>query len=276
MKPNWVNTYGILRLVQVASIIGSSLFAASLKVDVAKWKSHIQFAGEIAECMQTSAWLAIPLFAGLIGLAAAARKMIGPPWIWAAIKMVLDEFHGVAFKNSEPANNHRVTLLKRVGFLWPLPWVWMFRGAWPYGWPRMPWSGWLVPKCRSGYLRQHSLEIFLAPDDAHNAEGIAGNAYNENVRGVSGLPELTAASSDEDIGLYAKETFMSVSWVKGRIKSGKPLSRSYLGIVVEVGNKPWGLIMLDSLDSDGIKAQSRVLKAFEPIAKIFSELLRRA
>lgn len=277
MKPNWVTTYSVLHIVQWCAIVISAVFAGAQKANVDDWKQRWEFASEALAWVQVHNWLLIPIMAGIATVTAAARRLIGPPWIWAAIEKVLEELRKVAFRNPDatPAN-HRVTLFKRVRILLPFWWVMRWRGIWPYGRWRWPWSGWLVAKCRTGHVRQRSKEVFLAPDDAHNAEGIAGHAYTQKVYRVANLPALNSHSSDDEIRQYAQVTHVPPSWVKQRLRRGDPLSRAYMGLVVEVNNKPWGIIMLDSLDPDALLEQRTIGNRFVVVARVLSELLRKA
>ena len=92
------------------------------------------------------------------------------------VSEALDEFRNKRFSglSKEPRDENRVTLFKRVHYCWRMKHRgWFF---WPYGFGRWPWSGWLVVIQRSGHATQDTGTAFLAPDDAHNAVGIAGKA----------------------------------------------------------------------------------------------------
>ena len=66
--------------------------------------------------------------------------------------------------------------------------------------------------------------MFLAPDDAENAEGIAGKAWaSQNVVKKDELPLVQEGSSEADIKAYAEGTFCTVDWVKAKIRDKRPL-----------------------------------------------------
>ncbi|MEQ1827175.1 MAG: hypothetical protein ABL921_14565 [Pirellula sp.] len=98
--------------------------------------------------------------------------------------------------------------------------------------------------------------VFLACDDAENAEGVAGQAFRASQTYIiKNLPELTSESDDSDIADYAKKTYVSIAWVKKRLKANRTLARSIAAIPIEVDHKPWGVIVIDSTLPAGVVIQ---------------------
>ena len=110
------------------------------------------------------------------------------------VNQALAKFRKTCFPdvpNGEPLDNNRVTLFKRVAWKWRLK-EWR-NPLWPWGWWRFPGSGWLVAVNRSGHATQGSSSAFLAPDDAPQAEGVAGRAWRgDGTIRVPNLPDLSA------------------------------------------------------------------------------------
>jgi len=119
--------------------------------------------------------------------------------------------------------------------------------------------------------------VFLAPDDADAAEGVAGLAWSCNkMIPVSELPDLYADQTDENIRVYATRTWLSPDLVKKRLNKRYAMARSYLGIPIEVKGKRWGVLVLDSRGSDGIlKPEGLRYDTYKVMAKFLERLLER-
>ena len=201
-------------------------------------------------------WL-LPILVLVSGALGTIRRVVGPPWVWDAVHHSLDALQRDVFETEkeDALHHHRVTLFKRVG------WRWCFA--------KWPWSGWLLPVERSGHTTQLTRAAFRAPDDADNAEGVAGLTWASNrVRVIENLPDLSVGR-DEDFEAYARATGVTVSW----LKSNMPKSRSFGGIPVEVKSKLWGVLILDSRSPNGIKKDSTNL--YRPMSKVLAKLLER-
>jgi len=85
---------------------------------------------------------------------------------------------------------------------------------------------------------------------------------------------LTAASSPEDVGLYAERTFVRTEWVEEYIRKGRPLARSFIGIPVEVAGNRWGVLVLDSKRE--MRSAPTTLKLYTLVARFLATLLERA
>jgi len=275
MKPNLCTTYTFARVVQICALVGSVLIAGAQKIPVQKLTSFWPFAGNVVRWLQSTEWWTIPALVVIAGACAALRRFIGPPWIWVTIEKVLEEFRRFSFNDDGEPHQHRVTLLKLQRFYFPV-----FPGRWrgrfsPWGKGRHPCSGWLVPICRSGHVRQRSTSAFLAPDDAEHAEGVAGQAYNRGGYRIEELPDPIRLKSDDAMQEYADATHVPIDWVRGRVAKIKPFSRSLCGIRIEVDGKPWGVLVLDSTQPNAIKSQRTIDSNFRIVARVFAELLRK-
>jgi len=213
--------------------------------------------------MGSRSCLAISLgYRNIDGRSTAARRAVGPPWIWDAIHSNLDSFRDYAFpdQQGDMLHEHRVTLFKYVR------WHWCFK--------KWPWSGWLVPVERSGFTTRRTSAAFRAPDDANEVEGVAGATWaSKSAVPVPELPDISAQSPAEQIAEYAKKSFVSKAWVEAYIKKGRPLARSFLGIPVDVRGKRWGVIVLDSRRD--MRNSAMKLNLYTILAKFLSTLLER-
>jgi hypothetical protein len=185
--------------------------------------------------MQNVSWWAVPAlyFANLTFQAVA--KAISPPWVWETVRAILHQLQVHAFRNIKGGlqQENRVTLFKHVG------WRWAFC--------KWPWSGWLLPVERSGYTTRKTNTVFLAPDDGHKAEGVAGRAWaSDGTVSVYNLPDVTDTSPEEELKHYAQETYITDDKLKQRLKENKKLALSLTAFPVEVKNKVWGVIVFDS------------------------------
>jgi hypothetical protein len=213
-------------------------------------------------------WLA-PVLAALAVALGKAKAMIGPPWVWKAIQQALERYHEIIFgsdmakdryETTRPKDSYRITLLRHVRFVW---WVWPFRSFfWPWGFGRGPWSGWLVPVRRTGGSDMPSRTVFLAPAGGHNAEGVAGKTWAQRSplsippRGENLLPELSdpgfeslnQKDKESRIKDYAANTFVSIDWVKRRMRDRKLCARLLWGQCIEASfsKKYWGVLVVES------------------------------
>ncbi|WP_298868076.1 hypothetical protein [uncultured Gimesia sp.] len=212
---------------------------------------------------------------------ALIRKSIEQVLIDRNISDALDKFRDVCFPNLEksvPVDHNRVTLFKHVEWK---SWIHPFKGIFnPWGYWRWPWSGWLCVKYRSGHVTQGGTTIFLAPDDAQNSEGVAGETWRRGeayrVGGqLNKLPDLNKDSYKSNIYVcwiyflkklcissdkmdsyeilrskvyqYAENTNTSPKLVWQRMKKRKTCPTSILGVVIENRKKErWGVLIMDS------------------------------
>ena len=148
---------------------------------------------------------------GLAVLTGAAKVVlwrIGQPWAQESIEAILEEICNLAFNadtTEDPVHYHRVTLFKYKKRKYWIPLA-KPRGTSPWGKGRGPQSGWLVPVLRTGHATQKTSTVFLAPDDADNAEGIAGRAWSQ--RGTAyapDLPEVSDLTGENNVLRYDNE-----------------------------------------------------------------------
>jgi hypothetical protein len=248
---------------QVAAIVLSAMLSGSLRADPNKLNGAWALFAPSLIWIQNRAWIFLLLLGAFLAASEIARKVVGPPWVWDAVHYYLDVFQEYAFPEQagDMLHDHRVTLFKYVR------WRWCLR--------RWPWSGWLVPLERSGHTTQRTNIAFRAPDDASQAEGVAGATWASKwAVPVSDLPDLSENSSAQDIQSYAEKTFVSAEFLGKYMRRGRPLARSFLGIPVEVKSKRWGVVVMDSKRE--MHVAPRYLSLYTIIARFLSRLLERA
>jgi GAF domain-containing protein len=193
-----------------------------------------------------------------IGLSPLASSRLEARWVLNVVHQLLDEMWDYAFASEAdaPYHKHRVTLFRY--FRWHLC---------PRKWPG---SGWLVAIERSHHLTRQGIMYFRAPDQAQEAEGIAGHTWTQRgIVEVSSLPSLEGNPNEDAIREYAERTWLPHEVVAAR----RPVARSYLGIPVEVDGNPWGVIVIDSASDEIRRGPS--LNIYRLIARILAKLLRR-
>lgn len=218
--------------------------------------------------------LAFPLLPAAIGVCEIIARGIGPPWVWKVVESVVDELRNHAFTRKtqrQPIHEHRVTIFKRVRWKMKIRLDRSTQGGLRVWWP---WSGWLVPKVRSGHTTQRSRTVFLAPDDADHAEGVVGKVWaTQGMLSKDDLPPIDGFSSGEQIREYAENSWVTEKWVRQRLDK---CARCVCGIPLEVRGKTWGVIVLDSREPGGIRSSPTVQQQFRIAALVLGELLTRA
>ena len=201
-------------------------------------------------------------------------RILGPPQTWKIARSHLDRFQQHVFQDEGGLlQEHRVTLFKWVK--WKL-WMWPWRGRyWPWGsWGTWPWSGWLVPVVRSRHTTQKSSTVFLAPDDASLAEGVAGRAWGTGeVVVVNDLPDLSKQGTDGQIRTYADSTWVTTEWVRTRVRRGRHCARSLCGFTIEVKGTPWGVIVLDSKKAE-LQKTDDIMGMYRLVAQFLGAVLQ--
>lgn len=90
------------------------------------------------------------------------------------------------------------------------------------------------------------------------------------------LPDVLANPDDMSRMMeYAKRTIVTVEWLKHEIDKGKHPARSFAAFRVIVNDEPWGVIVIDSREPDGILQMSRLNGKFSPYGKAITPLLER-
>jgi hypothetical protein len=266
----WFNVFVV---VQWLSIVVIAVFGGvKLLTPSSEWHAVTR---EVVNWVHSWGVVVIPAFTSILAFAKAGASTIGPPWIWKLIDEIIDELRDHVFDGQDEAlHHHRVTLFKHVRSNLRLilgPWRSPY---WPWGKGRHPWSGWLVPISRSKHTTINSKTVFLAPDDADNAEGIAGHTWARDVTlPIDSLPDVNADPSEANIQEYSNRTWVSVEWVRSQVQNGKPLPRSLVGIPIEVSGNRWGVIVFDSRSPE-IKT-ARVSRQFRLVGLTLGHLLKR-
>jgi hypothetical protein len=128
---------------------------------------------------------------------------------------------------------------------------------------------------RSGHTNQKSNSIFMAPDDADKAEGVAGIAWaSKRTESISQLPKIDASSDQSLLLEYSKATNVDIKVVKLRIQRLRSNPRSLIAIPIEVGNRVKWIIVLDSRRPDDLLAAAEA--AATSYSPIISHLLKGA
>lgn len=175
----------------------------------------------------------------------------GPPWIGDTIHQLLNDLQSYIFKDrkSDELHHHRLTIFrynKRRGILYPV--------------------------ARSGHTTQKTKTIFRAPDDADKSEGVAGKTWaSRKIVSVSNLPDVSGNCSESDIRKYSEKTNVSQEW----LEENKPKCRSLCGVPIENNGIIWGVIVLDSRDTEEIGTDD-LYEVYRIIGKHLGKLLERA
>jgi hypothetical protein len=266
------STYCLLATARWIFGLATALVAGALKANPARWWL---FAGVLV-WVQANAWYLVFLCPVCVVLAEWGCVRFGSPGKWKIIQSLLDDLQAEVFEGGYdgPLQDHRVTLFKHA------QWKWWMRSAsgrlWPWGKGRWPWSGWLVPVARSGHTTQRSSTVFLAPDDANKAEGIAGMTWaRRKPVSVDRLPRLTEDSPVQDLRTYAVKGSVDLSWVQARVKSGRLCARSFCGIPVEVKGQLWGVIVIDSA-SERLPDSAQIDRAYRLVGRFLGVVLQEA
>jgi len=218
----------------------------------------------------------IAIFAGTLQFLTRDLKF------WKAIDDFLNVVRTHLFKDayvrpgsSEPDDCHRVTLFVYKKWKW---WIWPWRGLIPWGCWRGPGSGWLVPVARTGHATQRLRAVFLAPDDAVNAEGIAGVCWRIGaIVYQPDLPDMSGVGKNDPIvKTYCEKSFTPEPLVKRRLRKNESLPRALAALVIKEKSKPWGVVVLDSQKPDGIKSDTEHQMAYELVRKLTTALLENS
>lgn len=256
------------------ALVLTAFVAAVPKIDQASVANLPDELGNLIEWIRPRVAPSIFLLSAITGFARVGRAWLESKWIWSVGQSVLDFLCKNSFEGLEgDAHHHRVTLFE---FRPLLLWIWPWRAwYWPWGWGRGPTSGWLVPILRSGHTTKKSRTVFLAPDDADRAEGVAGKTWATRNREivVEGLadPELGKPKTVVD---YAKRTGVTTEWLTRQIEQGRQMALSFRAIPIEVSGRRWGVLLLDSRDPGGV-AKNREKVDIAPYASLLGKLLER-
>ncbi|HWQ35343.1 MAG TPA: GAF domain-containing protein [Blastocatellia bacterium] len=246
-----------------------SFISALLKADPNQFQSPL--AQSSIRYLHNSAWWIILVLTVAGAVAQLIRSYLGPSVVWHTVQYLLDQYREEMFgkggsSSDDPQYFHRITLFKHV--------------SWHWGVVRWPWSGWMIPVARSGYLTRSRIAKFRASEnDPGNAEGVAGQAWAQGrpVQ-VYGLPDINSDSASENaLADYASQGYVSRKWLERRRKKRKSHALSLLGIPVEVKGRPWGVLVVDSQSPNEIISE-KALKGqrYKTLGRFLSRLLEKA
>jgi hypothetical protein len=246
----------------------ASVASALLRADPNQFQSSLVQSS--IRSLHNSAWWIILSLTVTGAVAQLIRNYLGPSAVWYTVQYLLDQYREEMFgKGGSPGDDpqyfHRITLFKHV--------------RWRWGFVQWPWSGWMIPVARSGYLTRSRIAKFRASEnDPANAEGVAGQAWAQGRPiQVYGLPDINSDSaSDGELDDYTSQGHVSRKWLEKRRKK-KSHALSLLGIPVEVKGKPWGVLVVDSQSPNEIISE-KALKGqrYKTLGRILSKLLEKA
>lgn len=259
-------------VIYLLAIIGTAAIAAIAKMDAGSFQS---MPSEIAAALlwiRERAWWLVLLLTATAPTAKIVQERITSRWIWSTSQSLLDKIQQEFFGALDgDIHHHRATLFKFVQHKW---WIRPNRGPfwWPWGKGCGPNSGWLRPIQRSGHTTQKSNALFLAPDDADRAEGVAGKTWTtRNELNVSGLV-FPVLGDEKTITEYSKQTWVETEWLKSQLQQNKSMALSFKAIPIEVNNRRWGVLLLDSRNPNAFQKSKVNLNVF---AYVFGKLLER-
>lgn len=244
----------------------------NLSINQNQWPVLVEFQNWLEPISKPLiAWLAF-----LIGFFKLVMRWVGAPEHWKTIQKILEHIQKEVFDglpDGEFAEFHRVTLYRYQRFCLFTGWRGQFS---PWGDFNHPWSGWLVPVTRAG-PGKNPKTVFLAHSmEGKRFEGVAGATMllqGGDLR-IDRLPDATSSANDEKIRLYATETFVSESWLRKRIATRKPCSRSFYSMQIEIGGKAWGVLMIDSR-LESLPKPQKTKHVFESLKVILEILLSK-
>ncbi len=214
-----------------------------------------EWASTVASFLRTDLTGLIIGVAAFAGMGELARLWAGHAPFWHTVEPILNALRSHAFQREyaqrDPNHHNRATLFQYKQWrIWPFPW---HRKWLPFiNRPGGPGAGWLVPVARSGHTTQSSNSIFLAPDDADAAEGVAGHIWScEFDIDPIVLPEVY---DEQTAGEYAALSYETTEAVMERQRrKDRPLPRAMSGFPVFENGRIWGVVVLDSRRPDGIR-----------------------
>ncbi len=260
----------VLKALYFGSLVGASAGAWLVRLSPEEALAYGTQVSKAAEFLRSNSAVVVSLPI-VAGGAKYALERLTRSWVRQIIHSLLTDYREKMFGNLPGAkHHHRATLFVHRRFsLWKtLPWKRK----------RHPWSGWLVPIVRSGHATQKMRTKFLAPDEADLKEGVAGMTWsNRAIVTVIELPNLDSRSNDAEIQRYSLATACQDHWVRNRIKRGESLPSSLRGIPIEVNNNFWGVVVLDSRESNAFTEDPHGTANFSLIfSSTIGRLLERA
>ncbi len=211
----------VMTCIQAVGGLVVPLVGVALKFNVEN--DEIGLRADVLRVIQENALVILIVFTVLTWAASVIKYYYGRPWIWGLVKTLLEELHCDVFRGQAVSAQHdRVTLFKKR------PWRLRFGFC--------PSTDWLCAVERSHHMGRRKRVWFRAKDDGKDLKGVAGATWGEgNTILKDRLPLLTKDASQDQIQIYAKETFIEVDYIKKKLKKSCTFPRSLCGILVEVG-----------------------------------------
>ena len=190
---------------------------------------------------------------GLFVLGFFGQK-IRSPKDWKLIQFMLDRAQEIAYPNTigDPKHFHRVTLFRYQK--WANVHHWSKKKLWRWG-AMAPWSGWLVPVCRSGHTSKTTKTKFAALQNG-NCEGICGLSWStDSGKVVQNLPAVRTGNRTNR-AKYASATNCCKEMIDHMLDGtddAKSAPMSIGAIPVRVSGELWGVLVFDSQAPEGVK-----------------------
>lgn len=254
--------YKVLTVAQYSFGAGTALIGSSLKADPSKIETVSVFLSELVLSLQQSAWWAVPILTLSLPILQGVKTWVGDPTVWETIHKLLEEMRTKAFPDVTADHHHRVTLFQHK------------RWCWKSLFEKDTLGGWLVPVERSGNTTQNPTVFFYAPkDNPDAAQGVVGLVWaSQGALSMQRLPELTGDSKEVHFSLYAEKTRCSEQHLRDKVARGKVLARSFWGTVVRRKGVVWGVVLIDSRDSE-LPDEQEISETFKPIGVCINKLL---
>lgn len=216
-------------------------------------------------------WLIIIILLFAIGY---LLKVFTPSGAWIIIKTLIDDCHEIAYPDHQDGamHEHRITLYQYQSLLlWPYGKRDWTNKPWynPWGRKLRPWTGWLVPKVRSGHTTQSLRSVFIANKNRAISEGVCGQAWlNKVAVKPTTIRSINQSSAARRIDQYCKDCWGDPDMVKKRLKDGFKPPLAIAAIPIKVHGEIWGILCLDSVSPDAISESynndlSMIVRSFE-------------
>jgi hypothetical protein len=255
----WKTRYKWLTGSQIASAAALSFTGVAAPFVIPAGSNGLWY--DFVSVVQQNAIYIVIIANVILWVAHVLKKYSGNPWAWDTVKVLLEEFRGNVFHGHPSLDVHldRVTLFKKLDKRWHC-------GC-------LPSFDWLCAVERTGHMNRRKRKWFRAKDDGMVFDGVAGATWRSGQTTLKeGLPLLNRHSNSTAIESYARQTFVDDSYVRKRLGKGAPLPRSLCGIIVEVENKPWGVIVIDS-QHEKLGGQDIIEGFYGNNAKVLGKLL---
>jgi hypothetical protein len=278
------------------------LFLTKFELKDVDWSPTILM---LVETAKAQAWFTVPLLGLAVSLLSYLKKVIGPAMIWALVHHILDELHRQIFEEGVSLAEHRVTLFRYSQWCWrgwPLNAGWLLPVERSHHATRASRARFKVPddgntsgiagRC---WITKSVIYVSGLPNISPDVERPPKKPLTSRVRKIRiGLCEYLGklwwldwfwrvwwshrklGSADTTIcSEYALHTWTSARLIAKQKRCKKKMPRSLCGIPVEVGGKPWGVIVIDSR-SENLVTRDKIDEFYKRHAKMLEKLLKFA